>query len=39
MLELKNSERDDGRRFSTLSPLGWDHGILRYKEENSLGKS
>lgn len=38
MLELKTSDRDDGRSLSTLSPLGWDHGVLRYKEENSFRK-
>lgn len=34
MLELITSDGDDGRSLSTKSPLGWDHGVLRYKEEN-----
>lgn len=34
MLELKTSDGDDGRRsLSTLSPLGWDHGVLGRREE------
>ncbi len=33
MLELKTSDGDDGRSLSTLSPLGWDHGVLGRKEE------
>lgn len=34
MLELKTSDGDDGRSLSTLSPLGWDQGVLRRKEKN-----
>ena len=33
MLELITSDGHDGRSLSTMSPLGWDHGVLRYKEE------
>lgn len=33
MLELKTSDGDDGCSLSTLSPLGWDHGVLGRKEE------
>lgn len=34
MLELKTSDGDDGRSLSTLSPLGWDQGVLGRKEKN-----
>lgn len=36
MLELKTSDRDDGRSLPTLSPLDWDHRVLRRKEENTF---
>lgn len=39
MLELKTSDRDDGCSLSTLSPFGWDHGVLRHKKENRVSKS
>lgn len=36
MLELKPSDGDDGRGFSTLSSLDWDHGTLRCEEQQYL---
>lgn len=35
MLELKTSDGDDGRSLSIMSPLGWNHGVLRHERENN----